>query len=187
LNIKTIHMKQLSIFAIAFLLLSTFSSCDKFSDKRFSTTIPIVFEIDKAEGAELVVDIEDEITSMINDELNAVKENIKSYELVSIKYKIWEYWGVEETTFNGSLGIGNKHSTSPGVTYAFNDVSVKAGSEDPAQVTMNFNSQSIDKIQQYFLDTDGLRLFLSGSTSHAPIHFKIAVEVNIDAIAEEKK
>lgn len=169
------------------LCIALFSGCDKLKEKRFSTTIPLVFEIDKAEGGELVVNMEDELTALINEELNEVKESIQSYELVSIKYKIWEFWGVEETTFNASLGIGNKNSTSPGLTYAFNDISIKAGSENPSQVTMNFNSQSIERIQQYFLDTDGLKLYLTGSTSHAPIHFKLAVEVNIDAIAEVER
>jgi hypothetical protein len=180
-------MKSISISSLAIALLFLFSGCDKLKDKRFSTTIPIVFEIDKPEGGELVVDLDDDITAMINEELNQVKEQIKSYELVSVEYKIWEFWGVEETTFNGMLGIGNVNSTTPGVEYSFNDVSIKAGSEDPAQVTMNFNSQSIDKIQQYFMDTDGLRIFLNGSTSHAPIHFKLAIEINIDAIAEVEK
>lgn len=169
------------------LCIALFSGCDKMKDKRFSTTIPLVFEIDKAEGAELVVDLEDDLTALINEELNSVKGSIKSYELVSIKYKIWEFWGVEETTFSGSLGIGNKTSTVPGVEYTFSEVSIKAGNDNPNQVTMNFNSQSIDRIQQYFLDTDGLRLYLNGSTSHAPIHFKLAVEVNVDAIAEVER
>jgi len=180
-------MKHLYIVCFSLVAIFLLAGCDKFKEKRFSTTIPIVFEIDKAEGADLIVDMEDEITALINDQLNEVSEEIKSYELVSIEYKIWEFWGTETTTFSGSLGIGNANATGPGVEYAFNDISIMDGSNDPAQVTMNFNSQSIDKIQQYFLDTNGLRLFLSGQTSHAPIHFKIAIEVNIDAIAEVEK
>jgi hypothetical protein len=180
-------MKHISIVCLSLLTMFLLAGCDKFKEKRFSTTIPIVFEIDKAEGADLIVNMDDEITALINEKLSEVQEEIKSYELVSIEYKIWEFWGVEATTFSGSLGIGNANATSPGVEYAFNDISIMDGSNDPAQVTMNFNSQSIDKIQQYFLDTNGLRLFLSGQTSHAPIHFKIAIEVNIDAIAEVEK
>jgi hypothetical protein len=169
------------------LCMALFTGCDKLKEKRFSTTIPLVFEIDKAEGGSLEVDLEDEITSLINDQLNEVKESIKSYEVVSIKYKIWEFWGVEETTFNGRLGIGNKSATAPGVEYAFTDLQIKNGSENPAQVTMNFGSQDLDRIQNYFLNSNGVRIFLDGSTSHAPIHFKLAVEVNIDAIAEVNK
>ncbi len=72
------------------------------------------------------------------------------------------------------------------MTYAFNDISLSAGVADPAKVVINFTSADIDNIEQYFLDTDGLRLFLSGNVSHAPMTFLLQVEVDIDAITEEK-
>jgi hypothetical protein len=180
-------MKSTFNLCIALFTLMALSGCDKFKDQRFSTTIPLVFEVDKAEGGELIVEMDEEITALLNEELYAVRENIKSYELVSIKYKIWEFWGVEQTTFNGSLGIGKKNSTMPGVQYAFSDLNIMEGDANPAQVTMTFSAQDIEKIQQYFMDTNGLSVFLNGSTSNAPIHFKLAIEVNIDAIAEVEK
>ena len=51
----------------------------------------------------------------------------------------------------------------------------------------NANNKRIKFITfQYFLDTDGLRFFLDGSVSEVPVHFKVALTVNIDAIAEVK-
>ena len=177
---------RLALAAVAFLFL--FSGCEKFNEKRFSTTVYLDFEINKSDTDPVIVDFDDDLTALSNEDLEEVKDKIKSYELVSITYKIWEFYGASDAaTFNGSLGIGNVNMTTPGVSYTFNDISLKAGNDNPDQVLMQFNSQEIDKIQQYFLDTDGLRLFLDGNVSEVPVHFKVAVTVNIDAIAEVKE
>ncbi|MDZ4824458.1 MAG: hypothetical protein SH856_13445 [Flavobacteriales bacterium] len=179
---------KLKFFLVAAILTLMFASCDKFRDKRYSTHIIADFECSVTDnGGTLDIDISETLTSMINEELEAVKDKIKSYELISIKYKIWEYVGDASATFVGSLGIGNLSSTLPGVSYEFNDISLQAGNDDTAHVLMSLNSSEIDKIEQYFLDTDGLKLFLEGNVTHVPMSFILQVVVDIDAIAEEKK
>lgn len=180
-------MKTLRFALAAFVLVFLFSGCDKFSEKRFSSTVYLDFEINKLDTDPVIVDFEDILSALTNEELEKVKDKIKSYELVSITYKIWEFYGASDgATFTGNMGIGNVNMAAPGVNYAFNDISLKAGNDNPNQVLMQFNSQEIDKIQQYFLDTDGLRFFLDGNVSEVPVHFKVALTVNIDAIAEVK-
>jgi len=171
-----------AIFTSLFLLLG----CEKFKEKRFSSTIPYDIEIDLAEGESTTIDITGQLSSMINKELEKVKDNIKGYELVSIEYKIFEFWGATPNTFNGSIGFGNANSTGSGTTYTFNDIDLQAGDDNPNRIKMSLNSQDIAKIQQYFLDTNGLKLYLIGNTTETPVHFIMQVVVNIDAIAEVK-
>ena len=180
-------MKQISVvmlFAVATIFLT---GCDKLKEKRFSTTIPYALEVDITETGDMSVDISGEITSLINEELNKVKDEIKNYELVSITYKICEFYGVTPNTFNGSIGFGNANSSEAGVLYAYNDIDLQAGNDNPNQVNMNLNSQDISRIQQYFMDTNGLKLYLKGDVANKPVHFKLQIIVNVDAIAEVKK
>ncbi len=180
-------MKTLRIALLAIVVLPFMSSCGKFSDKRFSTTIPLVFEISKADSNTTVLDMEQTLTALINANLNEVKDKIKSYELKSITYKIWEYYGSNNpVNLIGSVGFGNVNMSNPGVTYEFNDISLEAGNSNADQVPVSLNSQDIERIQQYFLDTDGLRLWIDGNVSEVPVHFKIAFTVSVDAIAEVK-
>jgi len=181
-------MKRFTAPVLVLLLSLLFIGCDKFKDKRFSTTIVKDLHINITDNSGSVdVSLNETITSLINSELNAVKENIKSYELVRIKYKIWEYVGDDAATFSGSLGLGNLNSTMPGVSYAFNDISLKAGNDDSDYVIISLNSTDIDKIEQYFLDTNGLKLFLEGNVTHVPVSFILQVVVDVDAIAETKE
>ncbi|MBL7941565.1 MAG: hypothetical protein JNM00_02305 [Flavobacteriales bacterium] len=164
------------------------SGCDKLKEQRYSTTILSNFNVSVSDNSgALDVDVNQTLSSLINAALAEHKDDIQSYELVQIKYKVWEYSGDASATFSGNLGIGNMSATLPGVSYEFSDISLKAGVDDPAQVLMSFTSSEIDKIEQYFLDTDGLKLFLSGNVSHAPMTFLLQVQVDIDAITKESK
>lgn len=180
-------MKQILWIAAIFSSLFILSGCEKFKEKRFSTTIPYDIEINLEEGETTVVDVTGQLSSMINKELEKVKDNIKSYELVSIEYKIFEFWGATPNSFTGNIGFGNANSTAPGSSYEFSGIDLQAGNDNPNRVKMNFNSQDIAKIQQYFLDTNGLKLYLTGNTTEVPVHFVMQVVVNVDAIAEVKK
>ncbi len=168
---------------VAFLL----SGCDKFNEKRFSTTIPFNFTVEITENDSTQIDLSGEVTAMINAELEKVKDKIKRYELVSINYKIWEFYGATPNTFTGSVGFGNANATSPGVLYEYSGIDLQAGNDNQNHVKMNLNSQDIARIQQYFLDTNGLRMFLIGSVDQKPVHFVMQIVVNVDAIAETKK
>lgn len=163
------------------------SSCDKLKEKRFSTTIPYDFVVEIPTDGSTAILIDSDITSMINTELEKVKDKIKRYELVSIQYKIWEFYGASPNTFTGKVGFGNANATTPGVLYEFNGIDLQANSDNPNLIKMNLNSQDIASVQQYFLDTNGLKMFFEGDVDQAPCHFIMQITVNIDAIAEVKK
>lgn len=174
------------LFLFAAVALSL-SSCEKFKEKRFSTTIPYDFVVEIPADGSTVVDLSGDVTSMINAELEKVKDKIKRYELVSITYKIWEFYGATPNTFTGKVGFGNANATEPGLLYEYNGIDLQVNSDNPDQVKMNLNSQDIANIQQYFMDTNGLKMFFSGDVDQAPCHFIMQIVVNVDAIAEVKK
>lgn len=179
---------KLNLFFATAIVAFILSGCDKFREKRYSTHVITDIECSIVDNSGTIdIELDTTLTSLINEQLAAVKDNIKSYELVSIKYKIWEYIGDASATFTGSLGIGNKNSTIPGVSYEFNDISLLASSDGTDHTFIALNSSEIDKIEQYFLDTDGLKLYLSGNVTHVPMSFILQIVVDIDAIAEEKK
>ncbi|MBX7050863.1 MAG: hypothetical protein K1X54_02395 [Flavobacteriales bacterium] len=180
-------MKATRIFFLFAVVAMALSSCDKFKEKRFSTTIPYDFVVEIPADGSTVVDLTGDVTSMINKELEKVKDKIKRYELVSVDYKIWEFYGASPNTFSGSVGFGNANATSAGLTYEFNGIDLQVNSDNPDRVKMNLNSQDIANIQQYFMDTNGLKMFFKGDVDQAPCHFIMQIVVNIDAIAEVKK
>jgi len=65
-------------------------------------------------------------------------------------------------------------------------VSLQAINDDPEYRTLEKTEQDIDKIEQYFLDTNGLTLFLDGAVTHQPMFFKLDVWVDVKALAEVK-
>ena len=176
--------RALGIFTLAILV---FSSCSKFKEKRFSTTIPYEFEVEITDSDTTFINLEGSLTSMVNKELEKVKDKIKRYELVSVTYKIWEFYGATPNTFTGTIGFGNANAIEAGVKHSITGIDLEINANDPDQVKLNLNSQDISSIQQYFMDTNGLRMFFTGDVDQKPVHFVIELVVNIDAIAEVKK
>lgn len=179
-------MKTFRVALACLILLPLISGCDKWKDKRFSTTIPLTLTVSKGSTDPVVINLDSTLTSLINEDLDNVKEKIKRYELVSITYKIWEFSGDPSNVLTGSVGFGNMNMNDPGVDYSFNNISLKDGNDNMNQVPLNLNSQDIARIEQYFMDTNGMKIWLTGDVSEVPVFFKVAFTVNVDAIAEVK-
>ncbi len=180
-------MKAFRTLGLLSLVILFLSSCSKFKEKRFSTTIPYEFEVEITDADSTFIDLSGSLTSMVNKELEKVKDKIKRYELVSITYKVWEFYGTTPNTFTGSIGFGNANAIEPGIKYDYTGIDLQENANNPAQVKMNLNSQDISAVQQYFMDTNGLRMFFTGDVDQKPVHFVMQIVVNIDAIAEVKK
>ena len=82
---KTI--KYLSFLLFASLL---FTSCDKMHEKRFSVTLIKNFEIDFTENNQHTFSDEAILSSLEHEEIEALQDAILHYEIVAVKYKIWE-------------------------------------------------------------------------------------------------
>jgi hypothetical protein len=180
---------KLTLLSIAVLSVFTFSSCDKMHEKRFSTTLQFDFVVDQQSGdAPYIVDLSGLVDVLEkNTDLASHKDDIKKFELVQIRYKIFEFYNDPSTTFNGYIGFSNKSMNEPSVSIALNDISLQAGMDSPNLVKLNFSSTDVDKIVQYFTDTKGLKLYLDGNLSQIPTKFTLQVSVDVDAIADVKK
>ncbi len=183
-------MKASYFFFAATISTVLFTSCDKFDEKRFSTTIPYTFEVSATtdNNGEATIDLNGLIDALeLNANLKEVQDKIQRYELVAIKYKVFEYYDSPATTLNGSIGFGNKNMTEAGTTFLLNDISLQSSMDAVEPVKIDFVNAEIANIQQYFLDTNGMKLFLKGLVSKTSVHFKFYLQVDVDAIAEVKK
>jgi hypothetical protein len=188
LNIQP--MKSFSTLLIGLAFLTLFSGCEKFEDKKFSTTIEVRFPVQAQSdnNGSFVVDLSNLADVMAtNVDLAKVKENIKRYELVGIKYKIFEYWDSPNTTFNGSIGFGNKYMTQPGTEFLLPSFNLQESMVQTELSKMEFSSADIAKIQQYFTDSNELKVFFKGTLSETPSNFNLYLQIDIDAIAEVEK
>lgn len=122
-----------------------------------------------------------------NANLSEVKEKIKRYELVGIKYKVFEYWNAPTATFNGTIGFGNKNMTTPGLGYSLSNLSLQESMNATELTKIDFQNNDLEKIQQYFIDTNALKIFLQGEISETPSKFVLYLQVDVDAVAEVEK
>lgn len=188
LNIQS--MKSLSTLLIGLTFLFLFSGCEKFEDKKFSTTIEVRFPVQAQSdnNGSYVVDLSNLADVLAtNSDLAKLKENIKRYELVGIKYKIFEYWDSPNTTFNGSIGFGNKEMTQPGTELLLPSFNLQESMAQTQLSKIEFSSTDVAKIQQYFIDSDALKIFFKGTLSETPANFNLYLQIDIDAIAEVEK
>lgn len=183
-------MKSLSSLLLGLVFLTLFSGCEKFEDKKFSTTIEVRFPVQAQsdDNGSFILDLSNIADVMAtNEDLAKVKENIKRYELVGIKYKIFEYWDSPATTFTGSIGFGNKDMTVPGTELLLTSFNLQESMAQTQLSTMEFSSAEIAKIQQYFTDSNALKVFFKGTLSETPANFNLYLQIDIDAVAEVEK
>lgn len=182
-------MKRLSLFFVVCSAALFFASCTKEQEKLFSTTIPVRIEVDAQEMANDGVEIDlSKIADVLaeNENLNAVKDKIKSYELVQIKYKVYEYWNSPTNVFDGFIGFGDGNMTEAGVSKALSNFNIQESMDATEQSVFSFTADENALIQKYFKDTNSLKIFFKGDLSEVPATFKLYIQVDINAIAETK-
>jgi hypothetical protein len=165
------------------------NSCEKYTEKTFSTTLSFDFDVEQLEdvGA-YTVDLSglaDVLAS--NEDLRKNQDKIKDFKLIRVRYKVYEYYNDPATAFSGFIGFGNKSAASPGVSYSLENVSLQASMDNAEPQTMNFTSNDIERIEDYLLNTKGLTLYMDGTLSQTPAKFKLNLQVDVDAIADVLK
>lgn len=175
----------LALVAVAFL----FQGCEGWTEKKFSTTLNYEFVIDQPQGTgPYVVDLNGLVDVLqTNAELEKAKEKIKSFKIIQVRYKVWEYYNDPANTFTGFLGFGSKSMTSPEVQYGLTDFILQESMNSESPALLNFNTADADRLADYFLNTNGLTLFLDGSLTTAPAQFKLQISMDVDAVADVEK
>lgn len=180
-------MKTKGLF-LAVCIISLFSGCAKLKEVTLDKTVTMNFEVDLQADDPLELDLL-EVLEVATGNLEEYKDAIKSYKIRDVRYKIWEFWTHEtadDVILNGDLKIGSLTGNAPGVFYNLTDYSLLAASEDPSHTKFNFSGSDVKKIEQYLLGTNGLKIWLNGSVSSVPVHFKLQVVVDLSVTAEKK-
>ena len=187
MHITKLMKNQLVLPAMLFGAILLFGGCDKIKEVEMDKTVNMEFTVDIGPDDPLTLDLSAAFEFATGD-LEEYKDQIKSYKVKEIRYKIWEFYTDEpgeDAILNGQLGIGKKTAAAPGVTYTMTDLSLLTNNDNPAHTPMNFSSANVQKIEQYLLDSNGLKLFLTGDVSSAPVHFKLQVVADVTAVVEK--
>lgn len=179
-------MKKLLLPLLLGMLL--LSSCDKLKDKKFSTIINQDFEI-SLDGTTTTFNFDSIRTTLDNADLDAVKDAIKSYSVKSIKYKPWEvYTDVdgEQVVLNGVLGFGNGNSTAPQIEIPLENLDLNALTNEAHQ-TLSLSQADLDKLADYLLSGNELKIYFNGELSTSPAHTKFQFVIETEAVAEVEK
>jgi hypothetical protein len=181
-------MRKIYTLAFGLLITMMFSSCEKLTEQRFSTSFSYDFVVDM-QNAEQPYSID--ITSVLdvlqkNPELAQHADHIKKFELVQVKYKVYEYFDSPTNLFSGYIGMGSTNTNSADVRQDIIDFSLQSSMLATEHERISFSADDVKKINDYFMQTKSLKLFLNGVTTETPARFKLNVIVDVDAIAEIK-
>lgn len=181
-------MKKLYMLAFGILVSSLFTSCEKLTEQRFGTSFSYDFVVDM-QNTEQPYTID--LTSILdvlqkNAELAQHADHIKSFELVEVKYKVYEYYDSPTNLFTGYLGMGSSNASTPDVRQGLTDFSLQGSMDATNPERITFSAEDVKKINDYFMQTKSLKLFLNGTTTETPARFKLNVQVDVDAVAEVK-
>jgi hypothetical protein len=77
--------------------------------------------------------------------------------------------------------------TQPGTEFLLPSFNLQESMVQTELSKMEFSSADIAKIQQYFTDSNELKVFFKGTLSETPSNFNLYLQIDIDAIAEVEK
>lgn len=181
-------MKKIYTLAVGLLISTMFSSCEKLTEQRFGTSFSYDFVVDM-QNAEQPYTID--LTSVLdvlqkNAELAEHADHIKKFELVQVKYKVYEYYDSPTNLFSGYIGMGSANASSADVRQEMTDFSLQSSMDATEHQVITFTAGDAKKINDYFMQTKSLKLWLNGVTTETPARFKLNLIVDVDAVAEIK-
>jgi hypothetical protein len=94
------------------------------NEKRFSVKRIQNFDIDLTDDTDHTFSEEAILSSLQHEELEAVETAILRYEIMAVKYKVWEYSGPEASTFEGELKIGAVGNPADATTLVLEEASL---------------------------------------------------------------
>jgi hypothetical protein len=177
---------QMAISAIALLIL--FSGCDDLKEIKLDKTVNMEFTVDLGADDPAVLNLSEAFEFATGD-LEEYRDYIKRYEVKSLRYKVWEFYTEtpgEDATLDGILGIASVSGADPGVEFTMTGLSLLASNDNPSHTEIELPAADLEKVEQYLLNSNGLKLFLNGSVSSVPVHFKLQVVADVTAIAEKE-
>jgi hypothetical protein len=181
-------MKRIFSLLLGLLICSFFTSCEKITQQRFGTTFSYDFVVDMQNAEQpFTIDLTEVLDVLQkNEELAQHADHIKSFELVQVKYKIFEYYDSPTNIFTGFVGMGASDANTADVRKDITNLSLQASMDASEHERITFSADEVKKINDYFMQTKSLKIFLNGATTESPARFKLNVQVDVDAVAEFK-
>lgn len=182
-------MKKLIFPLLAAASLLLLNSCEKYTEKTFSTSLSFDFDVEQLENVgAYTVDLSGLVDALAaNEDLRKNQDKIKDFKVIRIRYKVFEYYNDPATTFTGFIGFGDKNASAPGLSYALENVSLQESMNNSEPQVMNITSNDISRLEDYFMNTKGLTLYMDGSLSQTPAKFKLNIQLDVDAVADVLK
>ena len=179
-------MKKI-LFAIpAILSIFLFTGCEKLNEQKFGVQLVSDFVIDLSES-ENSYSSEELLSTLTNDDLAEYAENIKSYSLKKLSYKIWEYNGPEIATIQGNLKFEDAGAADDNVTINIAEALLADLNAQEERTTVDLDQSDIDKIANYLLEGNEIRFKSEGLVSETPAYMILQVVMDIEATAEVRE
>lgn len=175
-------MKKIA-FLLAIPLL--FAGCDKIKTVTFNSEFSVKFEIDETDTGTNLPYHEMEAINLADDpDLAPYIDDIKEIKIKSIAYKIENYTGTEDITFDGEIGFAPFAASSAEVFSSTGGVILFDKSQETTKTLLDFNTSATDRIKNLLMADKAIRVFADGLMSHGPVKFDLKVYVFATISAE---
>jgi hypothetical protein len=183
LEIQTfIVMKRLLLLSLPLLLV--FSGCGKLKEKKISIHLVNQFTVNVTEDDDLSMYYTQTINTADDPEGKKYLEHVKSYDIVRITLKVWEYDGPSGAMVTGSFCVGK----NPGgdVCHSIENENLLALSTGPDRITLNYTQAQMDKLEAILMDNHKLVGTLEGFVTEKPMTYVVQTVADIDVVVQTK-
>lgn len=178
-------MKKSSLSILTAIVCLFLFSCDEIKDLvdiTFDTTLeqamPVAVVSTNQMSTSIVLD------ATVDPEIEQYKNNIKDYEITKLQFAIENYVAPteDEIYFNGVIGFGSKSSTSPtsSCNIEFYNITHVADT-GPSEFTEC--TQKANEVADLLLTDNGLKIYMVGTFSRAPVTFDLKVTIDVEITA----
>ncbi|GEM_PF-1867904 len=160
-----------------------FSGCDKLEDKTFEASYAKNLTIDIDESGEGTFDLQETLNVLSNEALEQVQDEIKSYDIRELSYKIWEYDGPAQSILNAEMKI---LSSTGAVLFstALTPELLQTLNADENYRTIDLTEGEENAITAELERENALIIQAVGSVSEVPVYFVFQLKADITAIAK---
>ncbi|NQX91382.1 MAG: hypothetical protein HRT74_04470 [Flavobacteriales bacterium] len=177
-------MKRILLTIPALALLLCLNSCDKLNEQSFGVQLVKDFEINLAEG-ETSFSQEDILNAIeANSDLDGLEDKIVDYRIKTVSYKVWEYQGPAEATFDGLIRFEDTANAAEFVSVDIVDQVLSSLNDSDERVTLDFTDGEIERLASYLLEGNSVKFKSSGDVSSAPMSMILQVFVDVEVRAE---
>jgi hypothetical protein len=178
-------MKYLSLlFALPLL----FSGCDKIKQVSFNSEFSVTFAVNETSAGTNLPYFEMEAINLADDpDLEPYINDIKEITIKSISYKIENYSGAEDISFEGEIGFSKISAAAPELFSSTSPVLLFEKNQETTKTLLDFDSNATNRIRDILLSEKAIRVYADGLMSHGPASFDLKVYVFATITAETEE